>query len=105
MSAPSRMGGAEMTVTSSPNCQIGVESAQRLDGSTAKPKNIAEAAPYLAQQYRLLIEPGQVVELRALDVRRGGRPHIEAGFYDYEHLENLAKAALLVTQLAKGVYF
>src|SRR5262249_50622015 len=100
-----RMGGAAMTVTSNPNCQIGVESAQQLDGPTAKPKNIAEAALYLAQQSRLLIDPGQVLELRALDVRRNGRPHIEAGFYDYEHLENMAKAALVVTKYAKGVYF
>ena len=42
--------------------------------------------------HRLLIAPGQVVELRALNVQRGnGRPHIEAGFFD-------ADGALLVRE-------
>ncbi len=64
-----------------------------------------EAAARLAEQYRLLIAPDQVVELRALDVKRGGRPHTEAGFFDADHLVDMAKAALLVSRFAKGVYF
>jgi hypothetical protein len=69
-----------------------------------RPKTVAEAVPYLAQQWRHLIAPDQVVELRALNVHRYGRPHIEAGFFDYAHLEDMAKAALAVTNCAKGVY-
>jgi hypothetical protein len=66
----------------------------------------AEAAARLAEQYRLLIAPGQVVELRALGVQRGsGRPHVEAGFFDADHLQDLAQAALHVSRFAKGVYF
>jgi hypothetical protein len=64
-----------------------------------------EAATKLAEQYRLLLAPGQVVELRALQVNRGGRPHTEAGFFDIEHLRDMAKVALGVTRFARGVYF
>jgi hypothetical protein len=53
----------------------------------------------------MLIEPGQVVELRALGVHRNDRPHVEAGFYDAAHLKDMAKAALAVTKCAKGIYF
>ncbi len=71
-----------------------------------KPLSLEEAAALLAEQYRLLAEPGQVVELRALDVRRGGgRPHVEAGFFDSDHLLEMARTALQVTPLARGVYF
>jgi hypothetical protein len=60
----------------------------------------------LAEFYRILIAPNQVVELRALDVRRNnGRPHVEAGFFDTEHLIEMAKAALQVSRVAKGVYY
>jgi hypothetical protein len=63
-------------------------------------------AARLAERYRLLLEPGQVVELRALAIQRGGwRPHTEAGFFDTDHLTEMAKAALLVSRSAKGVYF
>lgn len=68
-------------------------------------KNGAEAVPLLAAQYRLLFAPGQVVELRAVKVRRGrGRPHTEAGFFDTGHLAEMAKAALAVSPHAQGVY-
>jgi hypothetical protein len=60
----------------------------------------------LAAQYRLLIEPGQLVELRALGVQKGsGRPYIESGYFDYEHLRDMAREALRATKIAKGVYF
>jgi hypothetical protein len=65
-----------------------------------------EGAAKLAEFYKVLIAPDQVVELRALDVKRGpGRPHTEAGFFDAEHLFELAKCALQATRFAKGVYF
>jgi hypothetical protein len=70
-----------------------------------KPMTLDEAAALLVPQYRLLIEPGQVVELRALDVKGNGRPHTEAGFFDSDHLVQMARAALQVTTHAKGVYF
>ena len=74
--------------------------------SSPRPKTIAEAAALLAEQCRLLFEPDQVVELRTVDVKRGGgKPHIEAGFFDADHLLEMAKIALQVTKSAKGVYF
>jgi hypothetical protein len=56
-----------------------------------KPLSLQESAIFLAEQYRLLVAPGQVVELRAVDVKHGGgRPHVEAGFFDSDHLVNCA---------------
>jgi hypothetical protein len=76
---------------------------QSIDG---KKMSQEEAAALLAEQYRLLVAPGQVVELRALNVQRnGGRPHVEAGFFDHEHLADMAKIALHISRHAKGVYF
>lgn len=70
------------------------------------PVTFDQAVGRLAEQYRLLVEPGQVIELRALGVQRGReRPHTEAGFFDTEHLRDLAAAALRVTEHARGVYF
>jgi hypothetical protein len=55
---------------------------------------------------RLLMEPGQVAELRAIKVRRGReRSHTEAGFFDHDHAEDMAGAALALTPHARGVYF
>jgi hypothetical protein len=71
-----------------------------------KRASLEEAAALLAEQYRLLVAPDQIVELRALGVQRhGARPHTEAGFFDHDHLLDLAKTALRVTPYAKGVYF
>jgi hypothetical protein len=54
---------------------------------------------------RLFVWPGQVTELRALDIRRRGeRSHTESGFFDSDHLDDMACAALRVTEHAKGVY-
>jgi hypothetical protein len=74
--------------------------------TTSRKQALEEQAAQLAALYRTLIEPEQVVELRALDVQhRGGRPHTEAGFFDGGHLEEMAKAALDLTSRARGVYF
>ncbi len=60
----------------------------------------------LARVMQLFVEPGQVVELRALNVQASyGRPHVEAGYFDFEHLFQMAKAAHFITGRAKGVYF
>jgi hypothetical protein len=53
---------------------------------------------------RLILAPGQVTELRALDASTVGnpRPHVEAGYFDDP--EKLARAAAGIAQ-AKGIYF
>ena len=75
--------------------------------ATAKPKlTISEAAQILVAQIRPFFVPRQVIELRALESQTGSnRPHVDSGFYDTEHLLELAKAALQLTAKAKGVYF
>lgn len=55
-----------------------------------------------------LIAPDQIVELRALHVpgRPGKPPHTESGFFDYDHLDDLARHALRLTiSRCSGVYF
>lgn len=60
----------------------------------------------VADWLRLFIEPGQVSELRALEVVEGRyRTPVIAGFYDHEHLDEMAAAALKLSPRAKGVYF
>jgi hypothetical protein len=60
----------------------------------------------VANWLRILVAPDQVTELRALYVRRRGeRTHTEAGFFDFEHLEQMAASAVDVSTFAKGVYF
>lgn len=69
-------------------------------------KNRDDAVCVLQGWITLLLADDQVVELRALGVRRGnGRPHTEAGFYDPEHRRELARDALAVSEFARGVYF
>ena len=60
----------------------------------------------VARTYRALLEPGQVVELRAIGVRRDKyAPHIEGGFYDTKHIPDMVQAALALTSIAEGVYW
>jgi replicative DNA helicase len=55
---------------------------------------------------RLFRQPGEVTELRAIGVTHDGRyPHTEAGFFDYDHLEDMAKEASRLSRISKGVYF
>ena len=58
----------------------------------------------IADALRLILEPGQVTELRALDAVTHGyrRPHVESGYFD--DVEKLAAAAASITT-AKGIYF
>jgi hypothetical protein len=53
---------------------------------------------------RLILEPGQVTELRALEAvtAADGRPHTQSGYYDSSHVDELATAAAKIT--AKGIY-
>lgn len=69
-----------------------------------------DEAAKIAEWLRIFIEPGQLTELRALDVSdgRGSQwTHHESGFFDYEHLDDMAKRAweLSVRHNATGVYF
>lgn len=67
---------------------------------------LGQRAAQLAVQYRLLLAPDQIVELRALGVQHGnGRPHTEAGFFDGAHLVEMAQAAFRLSRIAKGAYF
>jgi hypothetical protein len=76
-----------------------------LVAALGRAKTTDEAVPLLAAQYGVLFAPDQVVELRAVKVRRGaGRPHTEAGFFDPDHRAEMARAALDVTRHARAVY-
>jgi hypothetical protein len=70
-----------------------------------------EDARRLALEWvRLLLRPGQVTELRAVGVRgyNNGRPHVRAGFFDFDHAEEMVTEALDLTHAkrgnARGVY-
>jgi hypothetical protein len=55
---------------------------------------------------RLFVQPGEVTELRAIKVhQRYGRPQTIAGFFDHEHLDQMAAEALRLHNQAKGIYF
>jgi hypothetical protein len=60
-----------------------------------------------ADWLRVLIAEDQVTELRAFDVKRSKyeRVHNESGFFDYDHLQQMAEAAVDLSAVgAKGVY-
>src|SRR5262249_285846 len=60
----------------------------------------------IAQWLRVFFGPGDVVELRALHVeRRPGWSQTESGYYDYDHLEDMARTALDLERHAVGVYY
>jgi hypothetical protein len=62
-------------------------------------------AVLMSEWFTWLFPPDQVVELRALHVRPGtGGTHTEAGYFDGDHRQCLADAALRVTPRAQGVY-
>lgn len=66
----------------------------------------AEAELWLPA-YRQLISPGQVAELRAVKFRGGSTnwTTTQSGFFDHDHLLEMAKAAIFLSRKAKGVYF
>jgi hypothetical protein len=55
---------------------------------------------------QLVLAPGQVTELRALEAvtKDYSRPHTVSGYFDYEHIADMAKAAAGIGH-AKGIYF
>jgi hypothetical protein len=56
---------------------------------------------------RILIAPDQVVELRALKVRKHSRErtHTESGYFDTDHLHQMAEIAFDLTPVSRGIYF
>lgn len=56
---------------------------------------------------RLLVEPDSVVELRALGAKVKGymKPHTRSGFFDWNHLGDMARRAAELSGHSKGVYF
>jgi hypothetical protein len=56
---------------------------------------------------RLVLRPGDVIELRILKVVDNAKypPFTISGYFDYEHLERLARCALGWTAKAEGCYF
>lgn len=71
----------------------------------AGPKDVDEAT--VAEWLGLFVAPGQVTELRALEVSSPGwrQPHTVSGFFDGEHLPEMASAALELSPHSRGVYF
>jgi P4 family phage/plasmid primase-like protien len=60
----------------------------------------------IAEWLRILVEEGQVVELRAIKVEGYGTSRWTwSGFFDTDHIDELAEAALQLTGRAEGVYF
>lgn len=69
-------------------------------------KTPAAAIATMTDWLKVLVEPGSVCELRMLECKEGyGKPHTKSGIFDTEHLQDMAKAALDHTRIAKGVYF
>ena len=69
---------------------------------------MADAIRIIAGWLRLIVAPGAVTEVRAVDIpTQYGRPHVESGYFDHDHLEEAAKEAarLSLKAKAKGVYF
>jgi putative DNA primase/helicase len=64
--------------------------------SKSQEEVLAEASKKIANQLRVFLDPGQVTELRMLKVSSPSykRPHTVSGFYDYEHVLDMAKVAL-----------
>jgi hypothetical protein len=60
----------------------------------------------IASYLRLVYEPGMVIELRILGVIDNPKypPFTLAGYYDHDHLDELARVAMEWTPRAEGVY-
>lgn len=79
-----------------------------IPGINGKPLSFEEAAQAVAGWLRVLVDPQDVVELRALKCRTrdNRRPHTCAGFYDYAHLYDMAWRAMVLSRgESPGIYF
>jgi hypothetical protein len=69
---------------------------------------VAQRIETVATWLRHLKEPGDVTELRAVNYttdREGRYLQTFSGYFDYEHLQEMARQALRLTAHAEGVYF
>jgi putative DNA primase/helicase len=66
-------------------------------------ENPEKALRNIEEMLQLIVGPGQVVEMRALDVN-GGDGKTYSGYYDADHLDELARDAIELSKGAKGVY-
>lgn len=82
-------------------------------GDMTKPRQLSETTVQgkpafdpaeAARALRLILEPGQVTELRALDAITSAdrRPHVASGYFD--DIDKLVEAAATIRS-AKGIYF
>ena len=72
------------------------------NGKSAQPHDVDQ----VVRSLRLFVHPDDVTELRAIRVQqRFGRPQTVAGFFDHEHLEEMAAEALRLDGQARGIYF
>ena len=75
-------------------------------GST-NPQNVSQVATDCLNALRLFIGPGQITQIAAFEVRAqdASRPRDYAGYFDYDHLELMAREAARFSGSARGVYF
>ncbi len=81
--------------------------AERGDCMNTPPKFVPQPTPEAVVQWlRPMVEPGSIVELRILGhVDNPKYPaSVWAGYFDTDHLDNLAKIALANTKKSEGVY-
>jgi hypothetical protein len=78
------------------------------DAGKPADKSLRDSIAGMAAWLRLFVEPGGVTEVRAVGVKaQYGRPYIESGYFDYEHLDKAAEEAARLTLKgkARAVYF
>lgn len=74
---------------------------------TAAKPSFDDLVAMVTDWLRLLVEPDEVVELRALKCQASNyrKPHTRSGFFDGEHLEDMARRAVALSRdVAPGVY-
>ncbi len=82
---------------------MGIETNVPCDINAASAAAPPPCADHVAHWLRLLMEPGQVTELRA--IRKNQR--IDAGFFDHAHVDDMACAAVELSNSGqfKGLYY
>jgi putative DNA primase/helicase len=70
-------------------------------------ESLEQRAQQILNTLLLFVEQDQVVELRCLEVSHKyyRNPHVESGFFDYNHLDLMAQQAAGLTDVSRGVYF
>ncbi len=77
----------------------------RNNGSRVADRQPLQAIPLeIVQALEVFMAPGQVVELRALNVQDSYKTSTLSGYFDADHLEDLA-AAVVKLKPASGIYF